>query len=66
MLFALPFAMGNLRDKDPNIKSPSLPLHCGDNKKVIAPHFSLSMPHPSLWMGWVGGRGGGGGGGGYK
>ena len=27
------------------IKTPSFPLHCGDNQKVIAPHFNLAIPH---------------------
>ena len=36
--------------KDPNVKSPSFPLHCGDTQKVTIPH-----PSPKC----VGGGGGG-------
>ena len=34
--------------KDLNIKTPALPLHCGDNQRLIALH--LADPHPTLQM----------------
>ena len=49
--------------KDPNVKTPSFPLYCGDSQKVTARHFSPAIPHP-FPVGW--GGGGGGGGNGYK
>ena len=63
--FALCPALSNRKSpwgKDPNVKTPSFPLQCGDTQKVIALHFRPAIPTLPL------GRGGGGGGGGsgYK
>ena len=42
-----------------NVTSPALTWHCGETQKVTAPHFSLAIPRPSLYV-CVGGGGRGG------
>ena len=32
--------------KDPKVRIPAFPLHCGENGKVIALHLSPAIPPP--------------------